>query len=57
MNCPHLKKYENEMCVSDEMSIIPSLKHMENFCMTSSHWACPIKRSFSEIADTFSYSL
>ncbi|MBI5191647.1 MAG: hypothetical protein HZA22_13395 [Nitrospirae bacterium] len=57
MRCPFLMSYERDMCVSDEMSIIPSGKHRENFCETGSHWACPMKKSFSTIADEFSYAL
>lgn len=57
MKCPHLERFEKDMCISSEVAIIPSQKHVENFCNTDSHWACPMKRKFLEIADTFAYSL
>ena len=57
MHCPHLKKFETHMCVSADSAIIPSRKHREEFCTTNSHWACPLKKRFSEVAAAFSYSI
>ncbi|MGA2192921.1 MAG: hypothetical protein ABSG42_06025 [Nitrospirota bacterium] len=57
MNCPHLNEYETFICVSPDISIIPSKKHMEEYCTTSSHWACPLKKNFSQVVDAFSYSV
>jgi hypothetical protein len=57
MHCPHLKSFDTEMCVSNDYAIIPSQQHRDNFCKADSHWACPIKSKFVELADAFSYSI
>ncbi len=57
MHCPHLKKFDTHMCVTAENAIIPSRKHRDEFCTTSSYWACPFRRRFAEVAAVFSYSI
>ena len=57
MHCPYLMVFDREMCVSGETVIIPSRTHRESFCESGSHLACPMKDSFSMLADTFSYSI
>lgn len=57
MRCPHLMSFDKEMCVTAETAIIPSGLHRANFCIGGSHWACPIKASFTDIAHEFSYSI
>jgi cyclopropane fatty-acyl-phospholipid synthase-like methyltransferase len=57
MHCPFLKKFDTHMCVTADSSIIPSQRHREQYCQTSSHWACPLKERFSEVAAAFSYSI
>ena len=57
MTCPHFKKFETHMCVSNDYSVIPSRKHAEEFCTKDSHWACPMIKRFSELAEAFSYGI
>jgi hypothetical protein len=56
MHCPYFKKFEADMCVSSEISIIPSVRHTEQFCKTNNFWACPIKGNLAKMAEAFSYS-
>jgi len=44
MDCPHLNRFMKDICVSGGRAILPSHKHSENFCRTSSHWACPMRK-------------
>lgn len=52
MRCPELNSYIKEICVSGGTLIFPSPKHLENFCMSGSHWACPMKTRHEPVTGT-----
>jgi hypothetical protein len=41
MKCPHLIKWVVSACKAAEMSYVPSLFELEEYCKTKSHRKCP----------------